>query len=91
VKYNTKPGKSPASARRHLEEDVAPKEGAGGHAIPSRVEPQIIVHHQRGKADIDAIEIAKYVRTAKGRIRRYTLRIAERSTVSITSSSKPFD
>jgi len=46
---------------RDLEQDVTPKERAGGHAVPCGIEAKVFVHGQRGKADIDAIEIAEEI------------------------------
>ena len=46
---------------RHLEQHVAPEERAGRHAVPRRVEADILVHRQRGEADIDAVEIAEEI------------------------------
>src|SRR5205085_12593500 len=46
---------------RHLEQHIPPEEGAGGHAVNRRVEADILVHRQRGKADIDAVEITEKI------------------------------
>lgn len=48
---------SPAAAiARHLEQDVADEEDAGAEAEHLRREAEILVHGQRGKADIDPVE-----------------------------------
>src|SRR5215469_1701238 len=50
-----------------LEEDIAPEERAGRHAVPRRVEADVLVHRQRREADIDAIEVAEKIREDRKR------------------------
>ncbi len=46
---------------RHLEDDIAPEEGARRHAVDGGIEPQLLVHGEGGKADIDAVEITQEI------------------------------
>jgi hypothetical protein len=46
---------------RHFEQEVTPEEGAGRHAVSRGIEAEILVHGQRGEADIDTIEIAQEI------------------------------
>src|SRR5262249_39745877 len=46
---------------RHLKEEVAEKEDPGAPAEHRRGEAEIAVHLQRGKTDIDPIEVAEEV------------------------------
>jgi hypothetical protein len=46
---------------RHLEQDIAPEEGARRHAEGRGVEAQILVHGERGEADVDTVEIAEEI------------------------------
>ncbi len=43
---------------RHFEQEVAPEEHAGRHTVGRGVEPDILVHGERGETDIDAVEVA---------------------------------
>ena len=47
---------------RHLEQEVAPEEGARRHAVDGGIKAQLLVHGERGEADIDAVEIAQEIR-----------------------------
>ncbi len=46
---------------RYFEQEIAPEESPRRHAVGGGVEAQILVHGQRGKADIDAVEIAEKI------------------------------
>jgi hypothetical protein len=46
---------------RHLEQDIAPEERARSHAVPCRIEADVLVHRQRREADIDAVEVAEEI------------------------------
>jgi hypothetical protein len=43
--------------RRHLEHEVGDEEDAGAESVLRRRQPEILVHRQRGEADVDAIEV----------------------------------
>src|SRR5262249_49456383 len=47
---------------RHLEQAIAPEERGGPQRIDRRGEAEVRVHGQRGKADVDAVEIADEIR-----------------------------
>ena len=47
--------------RRHLEDEVRDKEDAGAEAERGLRQAKVLVHRQRGKADIDAVEIGDEV------------------------------
>ena len=46
---------------RHFKQEITPEEGAGRHAVSGGFEAEILVHGERGEADVDAIEIAKEI------------------------------
>ena len=60
---NPKPRPEPLERQiaRHFEEEVPEKEDPGAPAEHCRSETEIAVHLQRGKADIDAIQVANEV------------------------------
>ncbi len=75
---------------RHFEQKIAPEEGAGRHAVSGGVETEILVHGQRGEADVYPIEIAQEIN--KDRQRQEPpidlARMVDRSTFIVISSSK---
>ena len=53
------PGPEPyqEQVRRHLAQDVTEKEQAGAEAVGGGAEPEILVHAQRGEADVDPVQV----------------------------------
>src|SRR5262249_49789419 len=47
---------------RHLEDEITPEKGAGAESKDIRAEPELLVHGQRRKPDIHAIEITDEVK-----------------------------
>ena len=46
---------------RHLEDEIGDEEDAGAEAERGRGQPKVLVHRQRRKADVDAVEIGDEV------------------------------
>jgi hypothetical protein len=55
--------------RRHLEQEIGEEENAGAKAESRLRQAQILIHRQRGKADIDAVQIGDEVADDSGRAR----------------------
>jgi len=45
----------------HLELKISPEEDPCCHAVSGSVEAEILVHGERGEADIDAIKVAEEI------------------------------
>ena len=50
---------------RYFEQRIAEEKDSGSQAIDRRTEPEVAVHVDRGKADIDAIEVRDDVEQEK--------------------------